>query len=155
MRTPSSRLSLAHVVIVAAVVAGSIQLIPHVGSAWAYAPKGSVSKTKSKAVPTGGKATPKAPVSVAGKPSFYVRKDSSLMLGNTGGIVAAACDDKDDIAFNASCYSVGDARIQSERMINWTSNQARAEVECRVFNDTTRSINVEAHIFCMPYDAEK
>lgn len=150
------RLSLLQVVVVAAVTAGAVQLLQYEGTAHADAPtKPKLDKTTKTVGPSGEPDTPKAFQFPRGKESFYIRTDSTRIAGNSGAIVDQACDDDDDIAFSSSCVTFDDVRLQSERMINWTRNDKAAEVSCRFFNETSRPVTVESHIFCLRYDAEE
>lgn len=149
------RLSLLQVVVVAAVTAGAVQLLHYEGTARADAPtKSKLGKTSKTVGPSGEPDSPKAFQFPRGKQSFYIRADSTRIAGNSGAIVDQACDDEDDIAFSSSCVTHEDARLQSERMVNWTRNDRAAAVQCRYFNNTSRPVTVESHIFCLRYDAE-
>ncbi len=150
------RLNLVQVVIVAAVTAAAVQLVPYIGTARAYAPtKSKLGQSTQKVGPSGEADAPKPFQFPRGKESFYVRTNSAMLVSNASATVGQACDDKDDIAFSFACYSPDDARVQSERMVNWTRNDLPAAAECRSFNEMSRTIRVESHIFCLKYDTDE
>jgi hypothetical protein len=149
------RLTLLQVVAVSALTAAAMQLVQYEGAARADGPKAKVApKGKTIGGPSGQAGSPQPFRFPHGKESFYIRTDSATIAGGSGAIVDEACDDKDDIAFAAACYSPYDARLQSKRMVRWTTNEHPARVECRFFNNTARPITIESHIYCLRHEDE-
>lgn len=149
------RLSVLHVVIIAAATAAGMQAIQGIGPASAANPKPTIGKKGKTVGPSGEPDSPKPFQFPRGKQSFYVRTRSNNAVSGATTSPSAKCDDEDDIAFSSSCYSIDLGQQTSERMVDWTTNERPAEVQCRFYNTTGKTIKVEAHIFCLRYDAEE
>lgn len=133
-----------------AFTAGGMALAQGMGAAHA---KPTVKQDGKTVTPSGSPTSPDTVRIPDGKQSFYVRTDSANAVVGAVIVPDAKCDDEDDIAFSSSCYAL-DGKLVSERMVHWTTNQRRAAVQCRFFNDTTQTLKVEAHIFCLRNDAD-
>lgn len=96
---------------------------------------------------------PTGSVTDAGKHQLYMRTKQSQVVHNASGHAQAKCADADDIPVAGACHTSGDARNQSSRMNNWTTNKQPAEYECVFFNDSGAIVGFEAQIVCMRYVA--
>ena len=138
--------------IITAIVAGAIGgVMPYATNAVA-GPKAKVTKTAPKLPTTPDSPTPSS--DLEGKWSLYKVTRSGSFVAGTLGAVDVKCKDADDIPVSGACYTAGDGQMVSTRHRYWTTASQRSQWECKILNDTSATIKLEAEIVCQRFGDE-